>query len=452
MSNRSQVTSLELVQQLKTEEDYWPKHYHELISDSMVSENVEPLLLKVLLEMEKVDIEVKEAYGILHNQDIQKEWNETTNSYDDVPKEPHIHFLFKFSRGYTLNYIAGAVGVNPQQFQKTKSGRYGFDNVLAYLIHAKDLNKHQYSPDNVVSIEGKGEPYKSIYQRRIETWIRGRAKKKAQSTYESVDYLIDEILSGRLDKNRIMLTDELYEIYGLHKRKITEALETAGEKQSYQAIHDIENGKFKKTVLFIQAKSGVGKTRLAKKITANIKNLMFEETNVLWQYSLTASSNAFDDYNGQQILILDDIRGYSLTVSDWLKLLDPYSISPISARYKNRLGAAKVIIITSTQQPIDFFKSTKYNDKEDIGQFIRRFDFLIEISDGYYLSSPIKNTNFAVSSNNNLGFDMLSHDFGNKSKMTEEEAHSEILKIVKENNKLNTKKASITPTKKMIEE
>lgn len=65
----------------------------------------------------------------------------------------------------------------------------------------------------------------------------------------------------------------------------------------------------------------------------------------IWDFCVTASTNAFDEYNGQKILFLDDIKGDGLTVSDWLKLLDPYMISPIYARYHNKMGSAKVIII-----------------------------------------------------------------------------------------------------------
>ena len=45
-------------------------------------------------------------------------------------KTEHIHFLFKFEKGASLNRIAIAVGVEPQYLEKLKSGRYGYDNAL----------------------------------------------------------------------------------------------------------------------------------------------------------------------------------------------------------------------------------------------------------------------------------------------------------------------------------
>ena len=186
-----------------------------------------------------------------------------------------------------------------------------------------------------------------------------------------------------------MLTNEYYAIYGQHKRKINEALETAGERRSYRTIEELEAGRFKKTVFFIQADSGVGKTKFSKKFISLVRKLSIKKGQ-LFDVCVTASVNAFDEYEGQEILFLDDIRGDSLTVSDWLKLLDPFMISPISARYRNKMGAAKIIIITSTNSPLSFFSKAKGNHKEDLGQFLRRIDYLIKIEDGFHFSEPKK--------------------------------------------------------------
>ena len=304
-------------------------------------------------------------------------------------KAEHIHFLFKFEKGASLNRIALAVGVEPQYLEKLKSGRYGYDNCLAYLVHAKDESKYQYKPDEVVTV--KGENYASVYHRCMETWVRGRATKKAKETDLSIDWLIEKILSGEITKSNILLTDDYYAIYGQHKRKVNEALDTAGERKSYRTIAELELGNFKKTVLYINADSGVGKTQYSKKLIKLLQSIAnkFGES---WDYCVTASTNAFDEYNGQDILFLDDIKGDSLTVSDWLKLLDPYMISPISARYHNKMGSAKVIIITNTKEPLSFFEQAKGNNGEDLGQFVRRIDYLIQIEDMFLFSIPVKHT------------------------------------------------------------
>ncbi|WP_338107645.1 Rep family protein [Streptococcus constellatus] len=310
-------------------------------------------------------------------------------------KAEHVHFLFKFDKGASISKIALAVGVEPQYLEKLKSGRYGYDNCLAYLVHAKDETKFQYSPEKVVTL--LGEDYVSIYNRSMETWMKGRATKKARETSLSLDWLIEKILSGEITKSNIMLTDEYYAIYGQHKRKINEAIETSGERKSYKTISELENSEFKKTVIFITAESGIGKTALSKQLIRILQTVAIK-FNQNWDFCVTASTNAFDEYNAQDILFLDDIRGDSLTVSDWLKLLDPYMISPISARYHNKMGAAKVIIITSTKKPISFFESAKGNIGEDLGQFIRRIDYLLTIDKFFSLSIPMKSKVMDISS------------------------------------------------------
>lgn len=382
------LTAIMLVQQL--EDEHWKTWQDKTaLKQARDENNIRPLLETVTNKLNKADITVKEAYGIKHNKDEINVWNQELMKNVIEKKAEHIHFLFKFEKGASLNRIALAVGVEPQYLEKLKSGRYGYDNCLAYLVHAKDETKYQYQPEEVATV--LGEDYKSIYLRSMETWTKGRATKKAKETAFSVDWLIEKILSGEVTKSNILLTNEYYAIYGQHKRKINEALDTAGERKSYQTIADLEVGSFKKTILFITAESGVGKTRYSKKLITLLQKIALKQGQK-WDYCVTASTNAFDEYNGQEILFLDDIKGDSLTVSDWLKLLDPYMISPISARYHNKMGSAKVIIITNTKEPLFFFEQAKGNIGEDIGQFVRRIDYLIQIEDRFHLSIPIKHT------------------------------------------------------------
>lgn len=339
----------------------------------------------IIKKLKSSNIIVKEAYIIKHDKDKISTWNSNlmTNTVED--KAVHVHTLLKFEKGISLNKIALAVEVEPQYLEKLKSGRYGYDNCLAYLVHAKDETKYQYRPEEVTTV--LGEDYTSIYNRSIETWLKGRATKKAKETKLSIDWLCEQILEGKITKNNIMLTDDYYTIYGQYKRRINEALETAGERKSYRTIADLEEGKFKKTVIFISAKSGMGKTKLSKALIEIIQATAMKN-GLNWETCVTASTNAFDEYNGQEILFLDDIKGDSFTVSDWLKLLDPYTISPISARYHNKIGSARMIIITNTKLPVELFYFAKNNYNEDLGQFIRRIDLLVHIHNDVFHVCP----------------------------------------------------------------
>ncbi|HEO3189502.1 TPA: AAA family ATPase [Streptococcus agalactiae] len=374
-----------LVQQL--EDTYWEQWEDKTFIKLARDGDCKPLLQAVVDKLNDDNISVKEAYGIKHDKDEITIWNQEEMKNVTERKAEHVHFLFKFDKGASISKIALAVGVEPQYLEKLKSGRYGYDNCLAYLVHAKDESKYQYQPEEVTTL--LGEDYTSLYHRNMKTWVKGRATKKAKETNLSIDWLIEKILAGEVTKSNIMLTDDYYTIYGQHKRKINEALDTAGERKSFQAIEDIDSCKFKKTIIFLQGESGQGKTKLSKSII-NIAQRIAFNNGYSWDSCSTASTNAFDEYNGQDVLFLDDMRGDSLTVSDWLKLLDPYTISPISARYHNKMGAAKLIIITSTKAPLEFFSLAKGNFGEDLGQFVRRIDLSVEVGDNIKLSKPVK--------------------------------------------------------------
>lgn len=379
------LTTIAIVQQL--DEAYW--HWNDTSSVLKAKEgNCKQLLEEITKKLEENDIKVKECYGIIHDKDKRTVWDEKQMKNVVEDKEIHIHTLFKFEKGASLEKIAVSVGVEPQYLEKLKSGRYGYDNSLSYLIHAKDDKKYKYNPKDVVTL--RGESYESIYNRRIDAWLKGKAKKKTVETKESIDWLILEILKGSITKENIILNDDYYIIYGEHKRRINEAFDTYYEKKSLKIINDLENRKFKKTVIFIEGGSGNGKTKFAKKISELLKKVSLYYTGKTWQHCITASTNAFDEYTAQEILLLDDIRGNSMNVSDWLKLLDPYSISPVSARYHNKYAVAKTIIITSPHSPYKFFKNIENSKSEDFDQFYRRIDFIIRIDDDYFLSNVYK--------------------------------------------------------------
>lgn len=440
VKKEANLTAIMLVQQLN--EEYWLSSDYTAPLLEARDGNCRPLLEMVIEKLEKEDIVVKEGYIIKHDKDKHSVWNSEKLQNIIESKATHVHILLKFEKGASLSKIALAIGVKSEYLEKLKSGRYGYDNCLAYLVHAKDETKYQYQPHEVVTV--RGEDYSSVYHRCMETWVKGRATKKAHETNLSIDWLVEKILAGELTKSNILLTNDYYAIYGQHKRKVNEALETAGERKSYQTIAELEAGKFKKTILYIYAESGSGKTKYCKKLIALLKTIALKYGQ-RWEYCLTASINAFDEYNGQDILFLDDIRGDSLTVSDWLKLLDPYTISPISARYHNKMGAAKVIIITTTTPFRTFFEQSKGNIDEDSGQFIRRIDYLVNIKDKFHFFAPtkVKNQNEEIP----LDYYFLFKEIG---QFESNKATNKLVKLVIQNMKWNELKKVIIASDQTI--
>ena len=99
-----------------------------------------------------------------------------------------------------------------------------------------------------------------------------------------------------------------------------------------------------------------------------------------YSYCLSGSSrDPLQDYNGQDALILDDLRPTVFPLSDLLKILDNHTSSSASARYHDRWLEVKLIIVTTVLSIDDFFYAVPAND-EPIQQLKRRCQTMIRIT------------------------------------------------------------------------
>lgn len=345
-------------------------------TDIIASGDVGKIAWAVVALLEKAGMIVTECYAIIHGRDSREVWDEITSGYVVEMKPRHIHIDVKFEkgRGGTLSQIATAVGLEPQYIEKPQRGRYAWDNMLAYLIHIKYADKYQYEPSEVHT--ERGEDYFKIYAQRKNEWLKGRAKVVAQKAKVDIDWLEQMILSGEVTKQQVVLTDTYYEIYARNKRRCDDAFDTYGQRKIYKTIQAMENGEFRTSVIFVTGEPGVGKSYFTDMLVEKIQSDRKRETGETWAVCTCASSNPFDEYQGEEILVMDDLRGVALTASDWLKLLDPERINKGSARYHNKQMACRVVIINSEKDVIDFFYYSKSiggsGRDEALDQFIRR--------------------------------------------------------------------------------
>lgn len=358
--------------------------------------DVAPLLNVIGARLYAANIFFTEMHGIVHDKDTVKEWDEVANDYRLTPKAVHFHVVVKFAgnkdglQPSTLTNVAKTLGVEPQYIEKAKRGAKAYENMLAYLIHIKYEDKFQYSPDAVVSTgvsdkDGKPlwRPYKEIYTEERETWLKGRGAVKAKFAAENIDMLEEMILTGQVTKAQVVLTDGLYEIYSRNCRRCEDAFRVYGERRAYKTLQALQNGEFKLCVFYIMGDPGAGKTRLAKRFVQALIDGSEQWTGEKWRVCQTAASNPMDEYNGEEVLFMDDVRGSALSASDWLKLLDPYNSSPASARYHNKVPACRAIVITSTKEPVEFFYYCKQmgggDRSEALDQFMRRIQMLTHV-------------------------------------------------------------------------
>lgn len=364
MAKRKQTTTYIFEQQLKP--DFW-----DWSEDSK----------KLFLNWEKNKIEIfKEIYErvklmsesenlkialIIHDKDI---------SYGTKLVEPHIHGYIEFSNKKDLNVLALNLGILPQYIESSGRGKYGKVNSKAYLIHAKDKDKYQYPASDVETFDTLD--YEAFINQNKEDFENYSATRKREKSEESLDLVLAKVQLGELTYNDVMEDDNLAFLFGNNQQKFRERFNFYGERQAFLRLKSLELGEYQLTVLYIQGESDVGKSTLSREIALQVQSKL-NEIGLRGDIYSASSANPFDDYYGEEILVLDDLRENNMSPSDWLKLFDPLNSARMSARYQNKRVVPRLIIMPVYKSPKLFFGEIK---EEDLNQFLRRINFLLDVT------------------------------------------------------------------------
>lgn len=336
----------------------------------------------MLAKLEQAGLKPTDFYVILHDKDEVAGFDPLTMEGSGI-KPLHFHGVGRYEtdppNAQTLTNIAKALGIEPQYVSPPKSGRYSYSNALAYLIHAKNPDKHQYAPEEVATLIGKD--YMEHYAENFQEWERGAAQvKKKKAKGDDVAYYVQKVLMGELEINDMMLDDELYLMYYENKRDFDQAEATFGRRQAVKAEKALKRGEFHTSVFYVTGKPGAGKTHW---VTTQLIPVLINgaaEQGQKWRVYTAAATNPMDDWHGHEIVLLDDLRATSMTATDWLRLLDPYQAANLSARYENKMGVApRVIIINVYSPPLDFFRYVRAAGDEAMDQFIRRLSMIWKV-------------------------------------------------------------------------
>ncbi|QKX95696.1 MAG: replication initiator protein [Rapeseed phyllody phytoplasma] len=298
---------------------------------------------------------------ILHDKDIyqnEKEAQLNGKKIGDL-KTPHWHIYLRFNNAYDVKHIAQWFNTEENFVSKIK-GR--FSDALMYMIHANRTDKHQYDEREVVSdFDWKSEAQQDIFLRKYK--IDTRLKD-----------ILTKIHSGEIKEYNITNYISIIE-HNIYSAAIEKAF-----KYRTNTLKGIERNM---ECVFITGMSGSGKTTLAKKI-AKEKNYQ--------TYISSGSNDVLDDYQGQECIILDDLRSNCLGLTDLLKMLDNNTSYSVKSRYKNKVLECKLIIITTVKSIDDFFEDIFKKD-ESIIQLKRRCKLHISL-DSKYISysmwNPVK--------------------------------------------------------------
>ena len=139
--------------------------------------------------------------------------------------------------------------------------------------------------------------------------------------------------------------------------------------------------RFRTTIVYITGPAGSGKTHFAKALIADQVNRA-AAVGERWGVYRAATSNPLDDWQGQEVIFLDDLRAQAMSATEWLLLLDPDNASPASARYKNKPAVApRLIVMTAHIDPVEFFFFVRNRGGVDeaLDQFIRRLTAVVRV-------------------------------------------------------------------------
>ncbi|MGT2624843.1 Rep family protein [Streptococcus pluranimalium] len=364
MTKRKQTTTFIFEQQLQSDYWDWSDDKKDLFDDWEA--NKRAIFQEIYDRVKTIDEENPIKIGlIVHDKDV---------SFGSRLVKPHVHGYIEFKTKRDLNILALSLGLLPQYIEPSGKGRYGKINSKAYLIHAKSPDKYQYEASEVETFDTFD--YEQFIAENKEDFAKQSATRKREKSDESLDLVISKVQKGELSYQEVMEDDELAFLFANNQQKFRESFNFFGEREAFLRLKSLERGDYQLTVLYIQGEPDVGKSTLAKEIALKVKAKM-NDIGLRGDIYSASSSNPFDNYYGEEILFLDDLREYNLSASDWLKLFDPLNSARMSARYQNKLVIPRLVIMPVYKTPKTFFGEVQ---AEDLNQFLRRINFLLDIS------------------------------------------------------------------------
>lgn len=290
--------------------------------------------------------------GIIHDKDR----NEKVESVIS-----HVHVVLQFENQRSLVQLAKLL--NEPQVSAFQQWRGNIKNAYSYLIHrTKDaVEKFQY-PIEEVKANFDYPALMSDISKKVE-------QKSKLKDSEIIKNLLDQLGSGKISRDEV-ITNLTGSQFAKAKKQINDVYQQVQVEKAEIWSTERKSRGDSITVIWIYGNSGTGKTALAKKYA--------EQKNEL--YFITGSSrDSFQHYDGEHIVILDELRPTTFNYDDLLKMLDPFGENPKApSRYFDKSLMVGLFIITSPYNPKQFYNEIFGNKKtiDSFEQLQRRISFV----------------------------------------------------------------------------
>jgi tRNA A37 threonylcarbamoyladenosine biosynthesis protein TsaE len=297
---------------------------------------------------------IKEWAYILHDKDTNE---------DGTPKAPHYHIYLNFGNATDTELVASWFKLKKKDIQKIKGRK---SDILKYLTHKNAPTKYQYD--------------KALIKTNIPD-EQFNAPDDIIGDFQNYSYAqMLNSLSQYINSNeRIKQHKKLKDLWHLE----CELLTLKGDRQM--------------RVIFVNGETATGKTTWAKSYCRLINKDY---------YISSASNDPMQDYKGQKVMILDDLRDNVYKFDDLIKLLDNHTSSTSKSRYMNKVFNGDTIIITSSKPLHKWYNGIESSvPDESLRQLYRRISEYIEITpdniktwskveNGYPVGTPLTIDNY----------------------------------------------------------
>lgn len=320
---------------------------------------------------------------VRHDKDVYNDNDDLHEGKQVGDKRPaHWHIILKFKNQIEISSVAKAFNV-PEQYVEKKVGAGAFYDCVYYLTHEDEkqqaLGKHVYERDE---IRLRNKVTADAIWETIDIREERRMKKLPKS--EAVERYVDRLSKGKATLREIYEADNI--VYAenevLFKRARKIYLKNA-------PVPPLRNN------YFISGRGGAGKTVIAK---AMARSLYPELSDEECYFVVGDGRVAFDNYDGQPVIIWDDFRAKGILGKfDRGTVWKIFAVNPdrVSMHVKN--GEVTLIntvnIVTSVETFHEFMETLagEYKDSnrvvhksEDPRQGYRRFPVFVEVTENQF--------------------------------------------------------------------
>lgn len=273
---------------------------------------------------------------------ILSQWSKDKKmKYALIEHEDHYHIVIRFSASTSFEQVKEKF-----PYGRIESAR-NCNHCIRYLTHIDHPEKTQYSRDDIIT--------------NNVDWVN-KAFDEKRNVYQLIDENIDTdsyYTDGlNLVKKNVISMKE----YTKYKSYIKNAI------QFYYIENILPNMQTRNiNVIMVYGKAGLGKTSFLKEYFS-LQNCTFY---------VSPNRDPIQQYCGQDVLVLDDLRDDTFKFVELIKLLEQFTGSPVGSRNTNKVFVGHTIII-STNQPLESWymyelSNTKSEDRMTLYRRIQQY-------------------------------------------------------------------------------